>query len=101
MDGGTGTNGVNAYNNDAKRRVYGKNLAKKQKCSFPCSVLFSSRFIDEIKIFRQKLCFRFRLIYISKFIGQYIYSIYRNQSNLSYKKYSKNNLGDNTCGLAT
>ena len=45
-----------------------------------------------------KICFRFRLIYISKFIGQYIY---RNQSNLSYKKYSKNNLGDNTCGLAT
>ena len=23
-------------NNDAKRRVYGKNLAKKQKCSVPC-----------------------------------------------------------------
>ena len=43
----------NLYN-DAKRRVYGKNLAKKQKCSVPCSVLFSSRYIDEIKIFRQR-----------------------------------------------
>ena len=84
-------------NNDAKRPVYGKNLAKKQKCSVPCSVLFSSRYIDE-KNLSSKICFRFRLIYISKFIGQYIY---RNQSNLSYKKYSKNNLGDNTCGLAT
>ena len=41
-------------NNDAKRRVYGKNLAKKQKCSVPCSVLFSSRYIDEKKIFRQR-----------------------------------------------
>ena len=40
--------------NDAKRRVYGKNLAKMQKCSVPCSVLFSSRYIDEIKIFRQR-----------------------------------------------
>ena len=40
--------------NDAKRRVYGKNLAKKQKCSVPCSVLFSSRYIDEKKIFRQR-----------------------------------------------
>ena len=84
--------------NDAKRRVYGENLAKKQKCSFRCSVLFSSRYIDEKKKLSSKICFRFRLIYISKFIGQYIY---RNQSNLSYKKYSKNNLGDNTCGLAT
>ena len=26
--------------NDAKRRVYGRDLAKKQKCSVPCSVLF-------------------------------------------------------------
>ena len=82
-------------NNDAKRRVYGKNLAKKQKCSVPCSVLFSSRYIDEKKNLSSKICFRFRLIYISKFIGQYIYSILRIQSNLSYKKYSKNNLGDN------
>ena len=61
--------------NDAKRRVYGKNLAKKQKCYVPCSVLFSSRYIDE-KNLSSKICFRFRLIYISKFIGQYIY---RNQ----------------------
>ena len=74
---------------------------KKQKCSVPCSVLFSSRYIDEKKNLSSKICFRFRLIYISTFIGQYIYSIYRNQSNLSYKKHSKNNLGDNTCGLAT
>ena len=43
-----------AAHNDAKRRVYGKNLAKKQKCSVPCSVLFSSRYIDEKKIFRQR-----------------------------------------------
>ena len=43
----------NIHYNDAKRRVYGKNLAKKQKRSVPCSVLFSSRYIDEIKIFRQ------------------------------------------------
>ena len=85
-------------NNDAKRRVYGKNLAKKQKCSVPCSVLFSSRYIDEKKNLSSKICFRFRLIYISKFIGPYIY---RNQSSLSYKKYSKNNLRDNACGLAT
>ena len=41
-------------NNEAKRRVYGKNLAKKQKCSVPSSVLFSSRYIDEKKIFRQR-----------------------------------------------
>ena len=27
---------------------------KKQKCSVPCSALFSSRYIDEIKIFRQR-----------------------------------------------
>ena len=34
-------------NNDAKRRVYGKNLAKKrQKCSVPCSVLFSYPYIN-------------------------------------------------------
>ena len=46
---------LNPYSyNDAKRRVYGKNLAKKQKCSVPCSVLFSSRYIDEKKIFRQR-----------------------------------------------
>ena len=38
------------------------------------------------KKFSSKICFRFQLIYISKFIGQYIY---RNQSNLLYKKYSK------------
>ena len=41
-------------NNDAKRRVYGRDLAKKKKCSVPCSVLFSSRYIDEKKIFRQR-----------------------------------------------
>ena len=40
--------------NDAKRRVYGRDLAKKQKCSVPCSVLFSSRYIDGKKIFRQR-----------------------------------------------
>ena len=44
--------------NDAKRRVYCKNLTKKQKCSVPSSVpssvLFSSRYIDEKKIFRQR-----------------------------------------------
>ena len=45
---------VTNVSNDAKRRVYGKNLAKKQKCSVPCSVLFSSRYIDEKKIFRQR-----------------------------------------------
>ena len=27
---------------------------KKKKCSVPCSVLFSSRYIDEKKIFRQR-----------------------------------------------
>ena len=48
------TRPVRSPNNDAKRRVYGKNLAKKQKCSVPCSVLFSSRYIDEKKIFRQR-----------------------------------------------
>ena len=53
------------FNNDAKRRVYGKNLAKKQKCSVPCSVLFSSRYIDEKKNLSSKICFRFRLINIS------------------------------------
>ena len=42
------------HNNDAKRRVYGRDLAKKQKCSVPCSVLFSSRYIDGKKIFRQR-----------------------------------------------
>ena len=42
------------FYNDAKRRVYGKNLAKKQKCSVPCSVLFCYRYIDEKKIFRQR-----------------------------------------------
>ena len=89
-------------NNDAKRRVYVKNLAKKQKCCVPCSVLFSSCYIDETKKnLSSKICFRLRLIYIYKFIGQYIYSVYRNQSNLSYKQYSKNNLGENNCGLAT
>ena len=78
-------------NNDAKRRVYGKNLAKKgRNVLFP--VLFYSVIptLMEKKNLSSKICFRFRLIYISKFIGQYIYSIYRNQSNLSYKKYSKN-----------
>ena len=44
-----------AINNDAKRRVYGKNLAKKQKCYVPCSVLFSSRYIDEKKSFVKDL----------------------------------------------
>ena len=39
----------NNINNDAKRRVYVKNLAKKQKCFVPCSILFSSRYIDEKK----------------------------------------------------
>ena len=43
-----------SVNNDAKRRVYGRDLAKKQKCSVPCSVLFSSRYIDGKKIFRQR-----------------------------------------------
>ena len=91
---------LHLLDNDVKRRVYGKKLAKKpQKCSVPCSVLFSSRYIDEKKNLSSKICLRFqRLIYISKFIGQYIYP---HQSNLSYKKYSENSLGDNPCGLAT
>ena len=88
-------------NNDAKRCVYGTKLAKKSR-----NVLFPVLFYSVLatlmkKNLSSKICFRFLLIYISKFIGQYIYSINRNQSNLSYKKYSKNNLGDNTCGLAT
>ena len=45
---------TNIIYNDAKRRVYGRDLAKKQKCSVPCSVLFSSRYIDGKKIFRQR-----------------------------------------------
>ena len=46
-------------NNDAKRRVYCKNLAKRQKCSVPSSVpssvLFSSRYIDKNKSFVKDL----------------------------------------------
>ena len=55
---------------------FGKNLAKKQKCSVPCSVLttfLSSHYIDEKINLSSKICFRFRLIYISKFIGHSIY----------------------------
>ena len=44
-----------SIHNDAKRRVYVKNLAKKQKCPLPCSVLFSSRYIDEKKSFVKDL----------------------------------------------
>ena len=46
---------LKSVDNDVKRRVYGKNLAKKQKCSVPGSVLFSSRYMDEKKSFVKDL----------------------------------------------
>ena len=52
--------------------VYGKNLAK--KTMFP--VLFYSVLATlKKKNLSSKICFRFRLIYICKFICQYMYSI--------------------------
>ena len=58
--------------NDAKRRVYGRDLAKKNR-----NVLFPVLFYSVLatlmkKNLSSKICFRFRLICISKFIGRYI-----------------------------